>query len=217
MHVDPLEQAGPPVATADRGGSRLRPATVVRLALSVVVLTVLWSVAGPGTFAALSGSTDNTGNTFSAGTVTLTDNDGGSTAMFTFTNQKPGVSEDGCIKVNYTGSVSAPTVKLYGTVTGTMAPYLNLTVTRGTDATPSFDNCAAFVADSTNYNGLGAGVLYNGTLSGYPASYAAGLTDPVTPWTSSTSASYKFTVSVVDDNAVQGLTSGATFTWEARS
>jgi hypothetical protein len=188
----------------------------MRLALSVVLLTALWSVAGPGTWAALSGSTDNTGNTFSAGTVTMTDNDA-SAAMFTFTNQKPGVADNGCIKVNYTGSVNASTVKLYGTVTGSMAPYLTLTVTRGTDSSPSFDSCTGFVPDATNYNGLGAGVLFSGALSTFPTAFASGLTDPLTPWTNASSASYRFSVQVVDDNAVQGLSSGATFTWEARS
>lgn len=194
----------------------LSPATLTRLALSVALLTALWSVAGPGTWAALSGSTENTGNTFSAGTVTMTDNDS-SAALFTFTNQKPGVSDNGCIKVNYTGSVSASAVKLYGTVTGSMAPYLTLTVTRGTDSSPSFDNCAGFVPDAANYNGLGPGVLFSGTLSSFPTGYATGLADPLTPWTSTSSASYRFSVQVVDDNAVQGLSSGATFTWEARS
>jgi hypothetical protein len=209
------DRAVPPAGSGPR--SRLpRPATIARLALSVVLLTALWSVAGPGTWAALSGTTENTGNTFSAGTVTMTDNDSGA-AMFTFANQKPGVTEDGCIKVNYTGSVSASAVKLYGTVSGTMAPYLGVTITRGTDSTPAFDNCAGFVPDATNYSGLGAGVLFSGTLSTFPTTYAAGLTDPLTPWSAASTASYKVTVQVVDTNAVQGLSSGATFTWEARS
>jgi hypothetical protein len=214
---DEVGQVAPSTSYDRRPRGRFpRPSTLARLALSVVLLTVLWSVAGPGTWAALSGTTDNTGNTFSAGTVTMTDNDS-SAAMFTFTNQKPGVTDNACIKVNYTGSVSASQVKLYGAVTGTMAPYLQLTVTRGTDATPAFDNCGAFTPDATNYNGLGAGVLFSGTLSSFPAAYAAGLSDPLTPWTNTSSASYRFTVEVIDTNAVQGLTSGATFTWEARS
>jgi hypothetical protein len=213
--------ASPSVTTAAPGMSRSRsrlprPATVARLALSVVLLAGLWSVAGPSTWAALSSSTANTGNTFSAGTVTMTDNDS-SAAMFTFTNQKPGVVEDACIRVQYTGSVSASVVKLYGTVTGTMAPYLQLTVTRGTDSSPTFDTCTNFTADATNYIGAGAGVVFNGTLSTFPTTYAAGLTDPLTPWTNVSSASYKFSVQVADNNSVQGLTSGAAFTWEARS
>jgi hypothetical protein len=222
-HQRPETSAAAPVeasAVGDRRPrtrrrDRLRPATATKLALSVVLLMGLWTVAGGGTYAALSGSTANTGNTFSAGTVTMTDNDS-TTALFAFTNQEPGVVENACIKVNYTGSVNA-SVKLFGSVSGTMAPYLNLTVTRGTDSSPSFDSCANFTPDATNYSGLGAGVLFSGTLSSFPTTYATAITDPDAAWTNVSSASYRFTVEVVDDNAVQGLTSGATFTWEARS
>lgn len=195
----------------------LSAATTAKLALSVVLMLGLWAVAGGSTYAALTGTTNNAGNTFSAGTVTLTDNDA-SGALFTFTNQKPGVTVNSCIKVTYTGSVTTSALKLYAsTATGAMAPYLNLTVTKGTDSSPSFSGCTNFTPDATNYNALGAGVLFNGTLSTYPTTYAAGLSDPNSAWTNSTSASYRFTVSVADTDAVQGLTSAATFTWEARS
>jgi hypothetical protein len=195
-----------------------RRQTGVKLAFSVALLIGVWSIAGGGTYAALSGTTSNTTNTFSAGTVALTDNDGGSTAMFNLSNQRPGVTTNSCIKVTYTGSVTTSALKLYATtVTGTMAPYLNVTVTKGTDSSPSFSGCTNFTADATNYYSLGAGVLFNGTLSAYPTAYAAAVSDPNSAWTNGTSASYKFSVSVADTDAVQGLSSGATFTWEARS
>jgi hypothetical protein len=211
---------GTPVETRPLPARRrraLRPATAAKLALSVVLLLGLWTVAGGGTYAALSGNTANPGNTFSAGTVTLTDNDANG-ALFTFTNQKPGVTVNSCIKVTYTGSVTTSALKLYAsTATGTLAPYVNLTVTKGTDSSPSFNGCTNFTADATNYNALGAGVLFNGTLSTYPTAYAAAVSDPNSAWTNSTSASYRFTVSVADTDAIQGLTAAATFTWEARS
>ena len=156
---------------------RLRRRTGVKVVFSLALLIGVWSVAGGGTYAALSGTTSNTSNAFSAGTVVLTDNDGGSTAMFNFANQRPGVTATSCIKVLYSGTLSA-TVKLYGTVTGTLGPYVNLVVTRGTDSTPSFSGCSGFTPDPTNYNGLGAGVLYSGTLAGYPAGYASAVSDP---------------------------------------
>jgi len=194
-----------------------RPATALKLAFSIAVVLGLWSVAGGGTWAALSGTTSNAGDTFSAGTVTLTDNDSGG-SLFTFTNQKPGVTSNSCIKVTYTGSVTTSALKLYATaVSGGLAPYLNVTVTRGTDSNPSFNGCTNFTADATNYSGLGAGVLFNGTLSTYPTAFASAISDPTAAWTNNTSASYKFTVSVADTDAIQGLSSGATFTWEARS
>jgi hypothetical protein len=190
----------------------------VNLAVTTAMVLGMWSVADTGaqTWAALSGSTANTGNAFSAGTVALTDNDGGSTSMFTFTNQRPGVVDNSCIRVNYAGSLSA-TVKMYASVAGTLAPYVTLTVTRGTDSSPAFDSCTSFTPDAINYGGLGNGVLYSGPLSSFPTSYAAALSDPAASWTSSTTASYRFTVQIADDNAAQGLSSTATFTWEARS
>jgi hypothetical protein len=44
-------------------------------------------------------------------------------------------------------------MRLYGTVTGSLGPYLTLTVTRGADSGPSFPSCASFSADATNYIG----------------------------------------------------------------
>jgi hypothetical protein len=172
--------------------------------------------AGGQTWAALTGSTSNSGNTFAAGTVSMTDNDGGSTPMFTFTNQRPGVVDTSCIKVNYAGSLSA-TVKMYASVSGSLAPYVNLTVTRGSDPSPVFDSCTSFTADAINYTGQGNGVLFSGAVSTFPTTYAAGLADPLVGWTSSTSATYKFTIEIADNNAAQGLSAGAGFTWEAHS
>ena len=136
--------------------------------------------------------------------------------MFTFTNQRPGVIANSCIKVNYSGSLSA-TVKLYATVSGSLAPYLNVTVTRGTDTSPSFSSCTNFTADALNYNSLGNGVLYSGTLSAFPTSYATAISDPAAGWTSATSASYQFSIQIADINAAQGLAANASFTWEAHS
>jgi hypothetical protein len=190
----------------------------VNLAVTTALVVGMWSLADTGaqTWAALSGSTSNSGNAFSAGTVALTDNDGGSTPMFTFTNQRPGVVDNSCIRVNYAGTLSA-TVKLYASVAGTLAPYVNVTVTRGTDTSPSFDACTSFTPDAINYSGLGNGVLYSGPLSSFPSTYGGALADPAATWNSGTSASYRFSVQIADDNAAQGLSSTATFTWEARS
>jgi hypothetical protein len=190
----------------------------LNLAITMALIVGMWSVADTGaqTWAALSGSTANDGNAFSAGTVALTDNDGGSSPMFTFTNQRPGVVDNSCIRVNYAGSLAA-TVRLYASVSGTLAPYVNVTVTRGSDPTPAFDSCTSFTPDAINYNGLGNGVLFSGPLSSFPTTYAGALADPAASWTSGTSVSYRFSVQIADDNAAQGLSAASTFTWEARS
>src|SRR5688572_9653649 len=109
-----------------------------RLALLVAVAAAaLGAGVAYGAFTAVA---SNAGNSISSATVVIGDNDGGS-AMLALTNATPGSSDTSCIRVTYSGSLSA-TVRLYGTVTGTLAPHLILTVTRGTDASPSFDSCA---------------------------------------------------------------------------
>lgn len=190
----------------------------MNLAFTTALVIGVWSVADTTaqTWAALSGGTANTGNTFSAGTVALTDNDGGSAPMFTFTDQRPGVTDTSCIRVNYAGSLSA-TVSMYASVTGALAPYVHVTVTRGTDPEPAFDSCTSFRPDEIDYTGQGKGVLFSGPLSSFPTTHATAIADPAVPWTSSTKASYRFSVTLADDDAAQGLSAAATFTWEARS
>jgi len=172
-----------------------------------------------GSLAVLSAQARNPSNTFSTGTVLIGDNSGGST-LFTLTAAEPGSTVSGCIKVTSTGSIGS-TVRLYGASTGGLAPYINLTITRGTDSSPSYASCANFAADGTNYLGSGSGVIYSGTLSAFPAAYAAGVVDPTASsprtWTQNEAHSYKITATLANNNAAQGQSSTATFTWEARN
>ena len=78
----------------------------------------------------------------------------------------------------YGGTVPAD-VRVYGSVSGGLAGYLTLTVTRGTIAgAPAAKSCTSFVADSTDYLSKGAGVIYSGNLSAFPTSAASALVDP---------------------------------------
>lgn len=167
-------------------------------------------VSGAGTYAAFFSVTSNdgngagTGNSIDAGTVDLHDNDSGS-AMFVLSGMRPtDPAVSSCITVNYTGSLDSQ-VGLYAAVTGSLAPYLNLTVWAG-ESTSGFGNCGTFNSTS---------VLYNGTLGAFPATWGA-IMDTNT-WTSGASHSYKFTLSLQNTTAAQGLSSSATFTWEARN
>jgi hypothetical protein len=191
-----------------------------KLLATLLLVTAVGAVAGPATYSAFSSTTSNTGNLFTAGTVNLTDNDGGSTSLLSLTNAKPGDSDAGCIRVSYDGTLAA-NVRLYASTSGALAQYLTLTVTRGTDSSPSFDSCANFTADGTNYIGQGNGVIYSGSLASFPATYAGGLVDPIPgspeSWTNPESHSYQFVISLDDTNAAQGLNGSATFTWEARN
>jgi hypothetical protein len=190
-----------------------------KLLLTLLVLGGLATLSGAATYSAFSSQTSNTGNSFAAGTVLITDNDVDN-AMLSLSNAQPGASDTSCILVTYSGSLSS-TVKLYGAIAGALAPYLTLTVTRGDDPTPVFDDCAGFQPDLTDYIGAGQGVIYQGALSGFPASYAAGLVDPVAgspeTWTTTEARTYRFAVSMVDDNNAQGQSATASFTWEARN
>jgi len=192
----------------------------LKVAVSLAVLALL-GVALAGTWSAFSATTDNAGNTFSAGTVTLSDNDAGS-AIFSLSNAAGGATDTGCITVTYTGSL-ASTVRLYGTTTGTgLDQYLDLKITRGSFASaPAFDSCTGFTADATNYIGAGAGVVYNSTLQAYADDYATGLVDPTagTPesWTNPESHVYQIQVTVQDNDLAQGKNATQKLTWEARN
>jgi predicted ribosomally synthesized peptide with SipW-like signal peptide len=188
------------------------------LVASVVVLGLV----GLGTFASFSAGTQNQGNRITSGTVSISDNDSGE-ALLSLSSVRPGGSDSGCIKVSYTGSV-ASSVRLYGTTTGSgLDQYIDLKVTRGSfsPSEPGYDSCANFVADATDYLGQGAGVVHNGTLAGYPDSYAAGVVDPPSggaeSWTGGESHVYKFEVTLQDNVAAQGLDATQTLTWEARN
>jgi Concanavalin A-like lectin/glucanases superfamily len=163
-------------------------------------------------------TTSNSGNSLQTGTVTIRDNDL-SAAMLSLIGARPGSTDTSCIEVEYTGTLPS-TVRLYATTAGTIAPYLTLTVTRGTMPS-AFDSCTGFEADGTNYVGAGLGVVYSGSLSAFPTSYASGLVDPyATPpeeWTTGEKHAYRFVVSLDDVSAAQSKSGSATFTWEARS
>jgi hypothetical protein len=172
-------------------------------------------------YAAYRAVTTNSGNSFAAGSVALSDNDSG-TAMFTsLTSARANDSETSCIRVRSDGTLNS-TVRLYASVSGSLASYLTLTVTRGTDVSPVFDNCTTFGADANNYIGSGLGVVYSGALSSFPTTYGAGIVDPTVgggteTWSQNELHIYKFVVSAGTNTAAQGLSATAAFTWEARN
>jgi predicted ribosomally synthesized peptide with SipW-like signal peptide len=185
-----------------------------KLLLTLLVVGVVGSLAGFGTFSAFSSTTSNDNNSFQAGTVYITDNDSNA-AMYVVTNAKPGDNAVSCITVTYLGTLNA-TVKLYESgASGSLSPYVNLTVEQGTSSSP-FGNCATFSPTST---------IYSGTLAGFPTTYAGGVaTNPVAGyWVTNNQISYRFTVTLQDNNAANGQGSGPmstgshSFIWEARN
>ncbi len=186
-----------------------------KVLLSLLVVGAIGSVVALGAFSAFSSTTSNDNNNFTAGTVTIADNDAGA-ALYALTNQKPGVTTDRCIKVTYSGSLDAD-VKLYSSaIAGSGSNLINLTVTPGTmGGAPAFPSCTGFTADA-------GAPLYNGVASGFPTSYATGIADNpgtvATKWATGDSVVYRFSTSVQDVNGAQGATTGThSFTWEARN
>jgi hypothetical protein len=125
--------------------------------------------------------------------------------------------------VTYDGTLPAA-VRLHGTTTGSgLDQYLDLKVTRGTysPSTPAFKSCTNFQPDTTNYTGAGNGVIYSGTLQGYPDDYASGLVDPLSgspeSWTTGEVHVYRVDVTLQQNFSAQGKDAAQTFRWEARN
>lgn len=193
-----------------------------KLLLTLLVLGIAGSALSVGVFSAFSDSTSNTGNQFTAGSVTIGDNDANAAMFNNVTGGKPGAANtvQRCIKVTYSGSLDSD-VKLYTTDAslGTLAPYVDVTIEKGSfpGAPPANFGCTGYVADS-------GGAIYTGTLSNFRSTYnswANGLghnPGSATKWVQNDSLVYRFAYTVQDNNSAQGLTTGLhSFTWEARN
>ncbi len=148
-------------------------------------------------------TTDNTGNTIASGSVTLTDDDGG-TALFTVTDAAPGDTWTACIDVIYQGTVGADVLMTDLTVTGdsVLADELDAAV-----ALSSADDCSTAAA---------LGSLDFGSFLG-GAAPALGESWGVT--TAGDHRSYEITVTFDPDagNASQNSSVSFAFTWTATS
>ena len=186
-----------------------------KMLLSLMVVGVIGSVAGWGVYAAFTATTTNTGNTITAGTVNIAQH-AGSTTLYSASNQGPGASTVGCIRVTYTGSL-ASSVKLYTPSSVTNGTAFNLQVERGSGLSSPDNtmNCTGFTSSSTAYNGTSG-------ASRPRTPRASTARPPVRPGRRSDAVDYRFTITVVDDPTpgahTSALGSGAhTFTWEARN
>jgi predicted ribosomally synthesized peptide with SipW-like signal peptide len=191
----------------------------------IALLLGLAGLAGTigGTYAAFTAHTSSGDNSISTGSVTMTDDDGGS-LLFSLSGMKPSdAAVSKCIEVTYTGSLPA-NAGLFGqhfSGSAALLGYLNLSVTRGTLSPPSFPSCTNFTPDSTNYIGAGNGIVFNGTIGGYPTSAGTAIHDPpsgtIETWTNGEKRAYKLTVSVQNTSAAQGLSAIYAFVWGAQS
>jgi hypothetical protein len=159
--------------------------------------------------AAFSTSTADGANNWATGTVALSDDDGGS-VMFNASNLTGGASLSKCITVTYSGSVTTGvTTGLYGSASGALADYLDLTIEEGTGG--GFSSCTGFTASST---------VYSGEVDDFASAHTNWATRRNTGWTPAANPStrvFRFTVAVQNDNAAQNKTATATYTWEAQA
>lgn len=184
-----------------------RLARVAAVAASLVFVTFLTVTTSRAAFSA---QTSNVGNSASTGSVSLTDDDAG-TALFTLTDMTPGTTYTNCVTVTYSGTTPTQPVKLYrdAAVGGTgLESYLDLTVEIGSGG--SFGSCAGFSGST----------LSTGTLASFMSTrldYSSGLSSGWTPSGSPESRTFRFSLSVQNDNNAQGKTATFGFTWEAQS
>ena len=177
---------------------------VVAFSAAMLLLTMLVVTRSQAAFTA---STSNTGNGFTAGDLSLFDDDNG-TAMFNATGMVPGATVTECITVTYDGDVTPAPVRLYGTGTGGLAQYLDLTIEVGTGGSSA--TCSGFAP---------SGTIYSGTLSQFAATrtnFANGIAAFSATGTPS-ARTFRFTAVVQDDDAAQGLSANAGFTWETQA
>lgn len=191
-----------------------------KLLATIAVIGAAASLIAVGAFSAFSATTTNPGNTFSAGTVDIEDNDSG-TALYTATNQAPGNVTESCITVTYTGSLDS-SVKLYGG--SPLAAYaggqfVDLKIEQGTQTTPP-----AFPTDCSDFAPVGGPALFDGTVRGFRqahSNWGNGLaTDPQSgaPWVTSDIAVYRFSVELQDVPAAEGVSVAAhDYVWEAQN
>lgn len=191
-----------------------RPASVLRLtrvaAFSFSLLFVSFVVVGTSR-GAFSDTTSNTANSVSAGSVSIVDDDSGS-VMFNVSGMVPNDTAVNCIVVTYQGDITTSSpIQLYrsGANTGTgLDQYLDLDIDIGTGG--SFGDCTGFSSTST---------LFNNTLQNFAATHLDFASAQSTAWTptgSGQTRTFRFTLTLQDDNAAQGLSAGFGFTWEAR-
>ncbi len=207
--------------------TRFRRVAVV--AAGPIAVLAAGAMTWQSSYAAFTAETRNAGNSWSSGTVFLT-NDGGGSARFSATNLLPSDTQTKCIKVTSTSSEIGH-VKMYflNAIPSSPAPvpaglenYIKVNVTSGDGG--DFSTCTGFVADSSPAQPIVAAksLAYLGTTYN---TYGAGRGDWVTTGnTGGESKTYQiqwtFDTTGLNEaqiNALMGDTVGLDFEWEIQT
>lgn len=202
------------MSTSDRESPRRGKAAALpawqRFGVPILSLALVSLVVVIGSRAAFSDTTSNATNNWAAGTVVITDDDAGA-AMFNASDMTPGDSVENCIVVTYSGTLVPATVSLYGTIGGSgLDAYLDLDLDIGSGGV--FGDCTGFTKDT-------GGDIFTNTLANFSTShtnFGNGL-QSWSPAANPESKTYRFILTLQDDNGAQGLDASATFTWEAQN
>ncbi len=176
---------------------------ILRSGVMVGVFVVVSAMSLTSARAVFSDTTSNPGNNWDD--VQIVDDDSGS-AMFNVTNMAPNDVVVNCIAVTYQGSLVPADVSLYGTSSGSLDAYLDLKIEDGRGG--SFGDCTGFTASST---------VFNNTLANFAATHT-NFGNGITGWSAMNleSQTYRFTLTLQDNNLAQGLSTTGTLTWEAQ-
>ncbi len=185
-----------------------------RLAATGAVVLLLAAAIAATVHSAFTDAVASDGNTFRAGTISLTD-DGNATALFDVSGMRPGKKVWRCFTVRYSSTGDIPsTVHLYGKSSGELAPHLNVFLWRGSMPAGGTDeerrNCKGFVPDDI-------GSFFGGTLANFPQEAANAVRDPKWEWRDGQESTYQVMAYVEDTDAAQGKSATHSFVFEARS
>lgn len=194
-----------------------RTRRIAALAAGPLAILLAGGIVWQGSQAAFTATTRNSGNAWSSGSVSLTDDDKGA-AAFTIENVVPGQTGTKCIVVTSNSSVQG-VVKMYQqnlTVSGQgLENRITLVIEEGTGG--SFNSCAGFTPTATTGTPL--------ALSAIPAvDYATGLHPWTTTGTPGETKSYRATwafnitgMTQQQIDALQGATVSSDIVWEIQN
>lgn len=193
-----------------------RSRRLVRWAALPVAVLASGVIVSTASYAAFTASTDNSGNAWSAGALTLTDDDAGS-AMFTIDDLEPGSTGENCIAVTSGGSLASE-IRLYtenATQTNGLDQYLNLEITRGTGG--GYGSCDDFVPNADEVDSM----VFSGSLASLTAA-AVDHASGVGAWASEGDGDEQvfrvsYSLSDATPNTAQGGSAGVDLVWEATS
>jgi hypothetical protein len=197
----------------------------LRAALAVVPLALLatGALVFQASSAAFTATTSTGSNSWTAGTVTLADL---SSVTFTTGTMKPGFANRGtqCIDVAYTGTLAAQNIKMYlGHTANTLGGNLQLRVEVGNAACASASSWTDLISDGGGnaFNDLstvasGHTQWSNGYDSGWAPSSSATRAFRFSWWIPDLGETHALATQTLL-NGLQGLSTSATFTWEARN